>query len=121
MLTHLDAQLFAPPVNPSGLVKGVDKCFDFVAGLSQPLDGFTELERSSGVLVQQPVSFLAAHPVPQSYPGGMAGWDRSKKWRLPAIGNAANQWQRARGLRKRPDVGRGAGIRDLSLRGHVAK
>jgi hypothetical protein len=52
VLIHLDARLFAPAVNPPGLVKGVDECFDFVAGLSQLLNGFAKLTRSGGVLVQ---------------------------------------------------------------------
>jgi len=81
---HLDARLFAPSVDPSGLVKGVDKCFDFVAGLSQLLDGFAKLARSCGVLLQQSVPFVAAHSVSQSYPPGMTEWNRSEKW--PIIG-----------------------------------
>jgi hypothetical protein len=52
VLIHLDAQLLAAAVNPSGLVKGVDECFDFVAGLSQLLNGFAKLPRSGGVFVQ---------------------------------------------------------------------
>jgi hypothetical protein len=68
VLIHVDARLFAPAVNPSGLVKGVDECFDFVAGLSQLLNGFAKLARSGGVLVQQPVPFIAVHSVSQSYP-----------------------------------------------------
>jgi hypothetical protein len=44
--------MFAPAVNASGLVKGVDECFDFVASLSQLLNRFTKLVRSGGVLVQ---------------------------------------------------------------------
>ena len=40
VLIHLDARLFAPAVKPSGLVKGVDECFDFVAGLSRLLNVF---------------------------------------------------------------------------------
>ena len=52
VLIYLDPRLFAPAVNPPGLVKGVDECFDFVAGLSQLLNGFAKLTRSGGVLVQ---------------------------------------------------------------------
>jgi hypothetical protein len=52
VLIHVDARLFAPAVNPSGLVKGVDECFDFVAGLSQLLNGFAKLAGSGGVLVE---------------------------------------------------------------------
>ena len=52
VLIHLDARPFAPAVNPSGLVKGVDECFDFVAGFSQLLNGFAKLARSGCVLVQ---------------------------------------------------------------------
>ncbi len=78
MLIDLDARLFTPAVDPSGLVKGVDKCFDFVAGLSQLLNRFAELARSGGVLVEQPVSFVAAHSVSQSYPARFTEWDRSE-------------------------------------------
>jgi hypothetical protein len=84
MLVHLDARLFAPAADPSGLVKGVDECLDFVAGLSQLLNGFAKLAGSGGVLVQQPVPFVAAHSVSQSYPAKVTEWDRSKKW--PIIG-----------------------------------
>jgi hypothetical protein len=38
--------MFAPAVNPSGLVKGVEECFDFVAGLLQLLNCFAKLARS---------------------------------------------------------------------------
>jgi hypothetical protein len=86
VLIHLDARLFAPAVDPSGLVKGADKCFDFVAGLSQLLNGFAKLARSGGVLVQQPVPFVAAHSVSQSYPARVIGWDRSEK--RPVTGRA---------------------------------
>jgi hypothetical protein len=79
VLIHLDARLFAPAVEPSGLVKGVDKCFDFVAGLSHLLNGFAKLARSGGVLVEQPVPFVAAHFVSQSYPARVTEWDRSEQ------------------------------------------
>jgi hypothetical protein len=52
VLIHLDARSFAPAVNPSGLVKGADECFDFVAGLSQLLNGLAKLASSGGVVVQ---------------------------------------------------------------------
>jgi len=80
VLIHLDARLFAPAVDASGLVKGVDKCFDFVACLSQLLNRLAKLARSGGVLVQQPVSFVAAHSVSQSYPARVTEWDRSEEW-----------------------------------------
>ena len=79
VLIHLDARLFAPAVDPSGLVKGVDKCFDFVAGFSQLLNRFAKLARSGGVLVQQPVPFVAAHSVPQSYPARVTECGRSEQ------------------------------------------
>jgi hypothetical protein len=63
VLIYLDPRLFAPAVNPSGLVKGVDESFDFVAALSQLLNGFVKLARTGCVLLQQPVLFVAAHPV----------------------------------------------------------
>jgi hypothetical protein len=63
VLSHLDARSFALAVNPSGLVKGADECFYFVAALSQLLNGFAKLASCGCVLLQQPVLFAAAHPV----------------------------------------------------------
>ena len=86
VLIHLDTQLFAPAVDPSGLVKGMDKCFDIVARLSQLLNGFAKLARFGGVLVQQPIPFVAAHSVSQSYPARVTEWDRSEKWPIMGLG-----------------------------------
>jgi hypothetical protein len=86
VLIHLDARLFAPAVDPSGLVKGVDKCFDFVTGLSQLLNRFAKLARSGGVLVQQPVPFIAAHSVSQSYPARVTEGDRNEEWPITGRG-----------------------------------
>jgi len=43
VLIHMDARSLAPAVNPSSLVKGADECFDFVAALSQLLNGFCKI------------------------------------------------------------------------------
>lgn len=79
VLIHLDARSFAPAVNPSGLVKGADECFDFVAALSQLLNGFAKLASCGCVLLQQPVLFGAAHPVSQSYPASEPKCSESEK------------------------------------------
>jgi hypothetical protein len=50
------------------------------------VNGFAKLARSGGVLVQQPVLFVAAHSASQSYPAGAAKWNGSEKRRITGLG-----------------------------------